>query len=291
MSEKTLMAESTRSASSVTTPVRPRSASAGSRRRVRIPDLFWTVLVGVVALALAEVSARQGWVSELIIPSPSSIGENLWSGIIQGLYWAPIVSTMSAALIGFGVAAVSGVLVAGILVTFPPLERIFMPYVVALQTMPKIALAPIILLGLGFGDTSKITIVAIVAFFPMLVNSLQGLRLRSREQAELMQSLGASKMQVFRLVRIPNSLPYIFAGVHIGLIFALLGAIVAEFVGASSGLGVLMLQQKSQFNIAGLWAVMVILMIIGALLQQITALAERRVARWSGEHGSTRPSP
>lgn len=291
MSEKTLMAESTRSASSVTTPVRPRPASAGSRRRVRIPDLFWTVLVGVVALALAEVSARQGWVSELIIPSPSSIGENLWSGIIQGLYWAPIVSTMSAALIGFGVAAVSGVLVAGILVTFPPLERIFMPYVVALQTMPKIALAPIILLGLGFGDTSKITIVAIVAFFPMLVNSLQGLRLRSREQAELMQSLGASKMQVFRLVRIPNSLPYIFAGVHIGLIFALLGAIVAEFVGASSGLGVLMLQQKSQFNIAGLWAVMVILMIIGALLQQITALAERRVARWSGEHGSTRPSP
>lgn len=276
----------------------PATAEAGSgpaaqpskRRRLRPHDLVWTALIGVAALALAEVSADRGWVSDLIVPSPSSVWDNLRSGVEQGLYWSPIVSTMTATLLGFGVALLSAIVIAGVLVTFPPLERIFMPYIVAFQTMPKIALAPIILLALGFGDTSKITIVAIVAFFPILVNSLQGLRLRSRDQAELMQSLGASKWQTFRIVRIPNSLPYIFAGIHIGLIFALLGAIVAEFVGASSGLGVLMLQQKAQFNIPGLWAVMAILMIIGAFLQQITAFAERRVAVWSGEH-SAKASP
>ena len=261
------------------------------RRSFRIHDVVWSALIGVVALVFAEISAKQGWVSDLILPSPSSVWSNLWSGFGQGLYWSPIVSTMTATLLGFLLAATSAILIAGVLVTFPELERVFMPYIVAFQTMPKIALAPIILLALGFGDTSKITIVAIVAFFPILVNSLQGLRLRSREQAELLQSLGASKLQTFRLIRIPNSLPYIFAGVHIGLIFALLGAIVAEFVGASSGLGVLMLQQKAQFNIPGLWAVMAILMILGTLLQQITAFAERRVAVWSGEHSAAKASP
>lgn len=134
----------------------------------------------------------------------------------------------------------------------------------------------------------KITTAAIGCFFPILVNALQGLRVRDREQVELFQSLGASRYQLFRYVRGPNAIPFIMAGFHIGILFALVGAIVADFVGSQPGLGSRLLIDKETFNVPGVFAVLVILMAFGILLHVVLRLVERRVAFWAEDvsHGA-----
>jgi NitT/TauT family transport system permease protein len=266
------MATSTETTAATSTP---------TRRRFSVPDKVWTALITVGVLVLAEVAANNEWVSRLILPAPTAVWSSLYAGFETGLYWRHIWSTLSATVGGFLIAAVSAVTIAGLLASIAKLERIFLPIIIALQTVPKIAIAPLIILWLGFGGMGKTIIVTVVCFFPILVNALQGLRMRDRSQLELMQSLGASRWQLFRYVRIPNSLPYIFAGFHIAILFALIGAIVAEFVGSRAGLGWVLLQARSQFNVAGVFAILIILMVIGTVLHRFMVLLERKVAFWS----------
>jgi NitT/TauT family transport system permease protein len=254
---------------------RPRS------RLDAVPDRLLTLLVTLGILALAEVAARNEWVSRLILAPPTDIFRTLWAGLLDGIYWRHAWSTLAATLGGFGLAAVSAITIAGLLASVPRLERIFMPIIVALQTVPKIAIAPLIILWMGFGGGGKTIIVTIVCFFPILVNTMQGLRMRDRAQYELMQSLGASRWQMFRYVRVPNALPFVFAGFHIAILFALLGAIVAEFVGSRAGLGWLLLQARAQFNVAGAFAILILLMVIGSLLYRIVHFLERKIVFWA----------
>jgi NitT/TauT family transport system permease protein len=246
-----------------------------------IPDWVLTLVVTLGLLLLAEVTARNEWVSRLILAPPTAVVQTLWAGLVDGIYWRHTWSTLEATLGGFALAAISAITIAGLLASIPRLERVFLPIIVALQTVPKIAIAPLIILWLGFGSSGKTIIVTIVCFFPILVNTLQGLRMRDRAQLELMQSLGATRWQMFRYVRVPNSLPYIFAGFHISILFALLGAIVAEFVGSRAGLGWLLLQARAQFNVAGVFAILILLMVIGSLLYRIVQFFERKFVFWA----------
>jgi NitT/TauT family transport system permease protein len=241
----------------------------------------WTVIVAVTALGIAEVVAANELVSRLILPAPTAVWNAIVSGFQTGIYWPHIFSTLYATTAGFLMAAVVSIVIAGILASIPRLERIFYPFIIALQTMPKIAIAPLIVLWLGFGNMGKTTIVALICFFPILVNSLQGLRIRDRDQYELTRSLGASTYQLFRYIRVPNAVPYIFAGLHIGIIFALIGAVVAEFVGSRAGLGYLLLSQKAAFNVPGVYANLLLLMVLGLTYHGIMVALERRVAFWT----------
>jgi NitT/TauT family transport system permease protein len=244
-------------------------------------DYVLSFLLGALIVVALEISVRRGWISDVIVPAPSDVWLALRFGFANNVYWIAILSTLQATVVGFVCSGVIAIVLACVLSTFDRLERIVLPYIYAFQAMPKIALAPIVLLALGYGATSKIAVTVIVAFFPILINSLQGMRLRNREQIELMASLGASRLQLVRYLRLPNSIPYVFAGLNVGLIFALLGTVVAEFIGAPDGLGVLLLQQKAQFNTAAMWAVLIILMVMGVVLQRIMLIIERSVARWS----------
>jgi NitT/TauT family transport system permease protein len=263
--------------------------TAVRRAWAAVPDPLLSLLVTVAVLGLAEVAARNEWVSRLILAAPTDVARTLWAGLADGIYWRHIGSTMQATLGGFLLAAVSGIAIAGLLASVPRLERVFLPIIVALQTVPKIAIAPLIILWLGFGGGGKTVIVTIVCFFPILVNSLQGLRMRDRAHLELMQSLGATRWQMFRYVRVPNSLPYIFAGLHISILFALLGAIVAEFVGSRAGLGWLLLQARAQFNVAGVFAILILLMVIGLVLHHAVHWLERRIAFWAKDVTAVAP--
>jgi NitT/TauT family transport system permease protein len=254
-----------------------------------IPDRLLTLLVTLAILALAEVAARNEWVSRLILAAPTDVARTLWAGLNDGIYWRHAGSTLSATLGGFALAAVSAIVIAGLLASIPRLERVFLPIIVALQTVPKIAIAPLIILWLGFGGAGKTMIVTIVCFFPILVNTLQGLRMRDRSQLELMQSLGASRWQMFRYVRVPNALPFVFAGFHISILFALLGAIVAEFVGSRAGLGWLLLQARAQFNVAGAFAILILLMVIGSVLYRIVHYFERKIVFWAKDVTAVAP--
>lgn len=205
----------------------------------------------------------------------------MWDGFSSGAYWPHIASTSVATVAGFAIAAGSALVVAGILASMPRLERVLVPFIFAFQCMPKIAVAPIIILILGFGMDSKITIVVAVCFFPIFVNTLQGLRLRDRAKYELLSSYGASRLQLFRYLRLPDAVPYVFAGLHIGVILAFIGSVVAEFVGSRSGLGYFMIQQRAVFNVPGTFAILFLLMSVGITLHTAMRYLERKIAFWT----------
>lgn len=250
-------------------------------RRADIPDPVITAALAVMLVVLAEVAARNGWVSSLILPAPSAVGRTLYAGFSEGVYWRHIASTLSATLIGFVGASTAAIIIAGVITALPRLQATIFPFIIAFQTLPKIAVAPLIILWLGFDQLGKVFIVAIVCFFPVLINTMQGLKVRDRAYLELMRSLGATRWQMFRLIRFPGAIPYIFAGLHIGVIFALIGAVVAEFVGSRAGLGYILLTAKSQFNVPGVFAILFLLMLLGLIFNGAMKLAERRVAAWA----------
>lgn len=244
------------------------------------PEYLVSLLLVAVMVSVAEYAAQREMVSSLILPAPSLVFRVLVEGIADGYYLGHLGSTLYAMLAGFALSAFVAITIAGILASSETLERILTPFIVALQSMPKIAIAPLIVLWFGFGDVSKIVVVAVVCFFPMMVNALQGLKIRERDHFELMQSLGANRWQLFANLRLLHAVPYMFAGLHLGIIFALIGTVVAEFVGTASGIGYALLQSKAQFDVAGVYACLVLLMILGVTLNAITRFIERRAAYW-----------
>ncbi|MCU1482181.1 MAG: Hydroxymethylpyrimidine transporter, transrane component [Subtercola sp.] len=253
------------------------------RRRFRVPDWVYTTLIVVGLLVLGQLAVDHGWVSKLMVASPTSVWVELKQGFSNGIYLHAINRTLVSTLVGFVIAAVAGNLLAVLMAMSGRFEGIIFPLVVAFQSLPKVAIAPLIVIWVGFGISSQILVVVLVAIFPVLVNSLQGLRLRDREQYELSKSLGASAWQIARWVRFPASLPYVFAGLRLAAVFSLLGAITAEFVGSSEGLGVLMLQQRASLNVPGTFATLLVLMVFGVALNEIMSFIERRVVYWSRE--------
>ena len=196
------------------------------------------------------------------------------------MYLKALAVTLQAIVLGFllsaSVAFVLGTLISQVRL----LEATIYPYVVALQTLPKIAIAPLILVWVGLGIESKIIIAALVSFFPMLVNTIVGLKSASADKLELMHALTASRPKTFFLVKLPEALPYIFAGLQIGIVLAVLGAIVGEFVGAKAGLGYLIIQMNYTMDVAGMFAVLFILGVMGVALNVLITFVRKRAIFW-----------
>lgn len=235
----------------------------------------------VVLLVAAEVAVDNKWVSRLVLPAPTQVWAVMVEGFSTGFYWPHIRSTLGSICVGFFVAGTGAISIAGLLASVPTLERILTPYFVAFQSMPKVAIAPLIVIWFGFGELSKTVIVITACFFPILMNALHGLKVRDRDHLELMRSLGATRLQLFVRLRLPHAMPYIFAGLHIGVIFALIGTVVAEFVGTNAGIGYVMLQAKANFDIASVYACLLMLMVIGVLLHTAMKQLEKRAAFWA----------
>jgi NitT/TauT family transport system permease protein len=252
-----------------------------AKRRTLYVDALISVAIAAAIIGLAQILASAGAVSPLIMPKPTAVAAALRDGFESGVFEAHLISTVVATVVGFLISCFIGIGLAAFLVTWPRAYRTLMPFIVAFQSLPKIAIAPLAIIWLGFGITSKIVLIILVAFFPILINTMQGLRITNREQYELMASLGASRYQVLRYIRIPNALPSMFAGFNVAIIFALLGAIVAEFVGSQEGLGHLLIQQQAVFNVPGVYAVLLILMILGVVFRQIMLAVERKVVFWA----------
>jgi NitT/TauT family transport system permease protein len=170
-------------------------------------------------------------------------------------------------------------------------ERALLPYLVGLQALPKVALAPLLVVWLGFGLGSKIAIATVIAFFPVLINSMIGFSTVEPEKMELMRSLVASEWQIFRIVRFPNALPFIFAGLNVAIVFSITGALVGEFVGAKRGLGMLLLQFNFNMDIGGMFAVLIVLALMGTILHGLVRALHRRLIFWSQPDDLERRTP
>jgi NitT/TauT family transport system permease protein len=245
------------------------------------PHVILIPLVFVVFIALWEWVVWAWKIPPFLAPAPSSIADSLAGGIRSRLYVEHFWVTLWEALLGFFIAAAAGVVLGAVIAQFRLVERTLYPYLVALQTLPKIAVAPLIIVWFGFGVSSKVIIAATVAFFPVLVNVIVGLKTVDQSKLDLMRSLKATRWQTFRLVLFPNALPFVFAGLDIAIVFSVLGAIVGEFVGAQRGLGNLILQFNVSLDIAGVFAVLIMLSVLGVALHLVMQAIQKRVIFWA----------
>ena len=252
------------------------------------PELILAPTLLVVLLAGWEWGVQALNVPRYVLPTPSAILYALWNGINagpfdRGGYWLHAGITVSQVLAGFFIGSGVGLILGTVISQFKVLEATLRIYLVAIQSLPKIALAPIIVLWFGFGMTSKIVIICLLTFFPLLVTSMAGFRAVDPERLELMRALGARPWQIFWKVRLPSALPYIFAGLEMAAVFSVVGAVVGEFVGAQMGLGTLILSMNSQMDTAGTFSVFIFLSLIGIIMHGLLRALQKRVLFWSAK--------
>jgi NitT/TauT family transport system permease protein len=241
---------------------------------ISIPGVF--VLFIFLWLAVAKFYNLQ-----IIIPYPQAVLDALIQGFRQGSLIVNAWYTFLEAISGFVIAAFAGILFGSAISQIKILEKTLYPYLVALQTLPKIALAPLFIIWFGFGLTSKVVICAMIAFFPILVNTIAGLKATEQQQVDLFRAYCANRWQIFKWLKFPNALPYIFAGLNIAVVLSVIGAIVGEFVGAQVGLGKLILEYQFELEVAGVFAVLVVLGAMGIALHLLMRVLQRRIVFWS----------
>lgn len=253
---------------------RPLSAEALSRAG-------WPLLSLVVVVALWQVAAVNNWLGEFILPKPGDVVSSFSSLLTEGVLWDDIAATLWEAWAGFVVGAVVGIalaLGAGLSSAF---RKAVYPYVIAIHVTPVIAIAPIVIAWLGFGYTPKIAIVALIVFFPVFINTLTGLMSTDDEAEEMLRSLRATTAQKFLHLRVPNAAPFVFAGLKLGVTVALIGAVVAEFISAEKGLGVLVSRFSYALNMDDAYAVLLTLTILGLVLFAVIEIVDRAVVFWT----------
>jgi NitT/TauT family transport system permease protein len=215
-----------------------------------------------------------------IVPAPTSIAHAMYNGIASNLYVNHIGATVSETLLGFVFGCALAFMLGTVVALSRNVEYYLYPIIIMFQAMPKVALVPLILVWFGLGLTSKVISAALVAFFPLMVNTIVGLRSADEDRVNLMRSLSASRWQIFRMLQLPNAMPFIFAGLEIAMIFALIGAIVAELISAEKGLGMLMQSMSFTMDVAGQFSILFILAILGLILNGVITLIRRRVLFW-----------
>ncbi len=247
------------------------------------------LLLMAALLGLWEAAARGFAIPGYILPPPSAVGVALYRGVRSGIFLEHVWITMLETFLGFALGASAGFLLGTAVALSRRFEYYFHPIIIMFQAMPKVALAPLIIVWFGLDLPSKVINAGLVCFFPLMVNTIVGLRSADEDRVSLMRSLAASPSQIFWMLRLPGALPSIFAGLEIAMIFALIGAIVAEFVGAQSGLGVLIQSMNFSMDVAGQFSVLFILSLIGLGLNGIVTAVRRQVVFW--DHGGRGNQP
>ena len=224
-----------------------------------------------------------------LLPSPFSVAGQFIRDVTDPNFYAHVQVTLTEILAGFAAAAVSAIILGAVVAAIPLLEAVLTPYIVAFQTMPKVALAPLAIIWLGYGISSKIVLSALIAFFPAFVNIVAGFKSIDPDQLLLMKSLGATRQQTFIKVRLPAILPFLMAGLDIAIVFAVIGSVVVEFIGSAMGLGSLILQRQANVDVAGVMSVLAVLSIIGVALHLILLTASRRFTSWADQRDFAAP--
>jgi putative hydroxymethylpyrimidine transport system permease protein len=246
----------------------------------------WLVPLGLIAVVVAgwEITVRLRDTPRWFLPPPSSIVSALVDSRITLLHHTWV--TLEEVLVGFALSFVMGVIFAVAIASSRVVERAFYPFVIASQAIPIIALAPILLIWFGYGLTPKVIVVALICFFPIVVNTVDGLRSVDPELIDLLRSLGADSWQVYRVVMLPSSLPYLFSGTRIAAAVSVIGALIGEWVGSSAGLGYFMIRSAGQFATAKVFAAVLVSAMLGLALFGTVSLLERLCLPWQQERST-----
>lgn len=260
-------------------PVPPAPGRARSRflntptARIGLPLLAFVVTIAIWQILVVALDIKQ-----YILPAPTVVWDRLIRSIPE--LWAAMLVTGSEVVLGFLLATAVSVPLAYLIASVRWVEIMFYPLIVVLQTIPKIAVAPLFIVWFGFGSLPKILLTFLLCFFPILVDTLTGFKALDERVLYITKSMGASRMQTFGYVRLPSALPFIFSGLKVAVVLAVTGAIVAEFVGSNAGLGYLLLRSSANLDTPLIFAVLVVLSLLGLAFSFLVEIIEKLVAPW-----------
>jgi NitT/TauT family transport system permease protein len=259
--------------------------SPGPRRRIGLKRETLVVRglqvsVGLAMLALWQLAADLKWPDPVLAKSPVQSWDYLVSAARSGELWSNTWATMTAVLIAWVLAGLAGVVAGLALGLMPRTERVLSPYLDAANAMPRLALAPLLIVALGIGTSAKVALASTLVFFIVLSGARAGIRSADADWLLLSSVLGARKHQLFRKVLLPVATPAIFAALRLGLIYSLLGVVGSELISARDGLGQLIAYDSSVFQMDGVYGILVLLAVIAVALNQLMGLAERWLLRW-----------
>jgi NitT/TauT family transport system permease protein len=240
-------------------------------------------LVTLVAILAAwSVATGPGGLPSYLLPAPSAVFAALWSGLVDGSYWPHIGFTALSTITGYVIGSVAAIVLGVLVAESRTFERFFYPYIVAIQSMPKVALAPLILVWFGFGLSSKVVLVALICFFPLLVNTIGGIRRTDPDLIDMCRSFGRSPFFIFLHVKLPAAASSIFAGLQIGIVLALIGAVVGEFIASEQGVGYLIGSATVNMSVSTMFAGVIILAVIGMVGSAAVRALQGRLIFWEG---------
>lgn len=257
----------------------------GKRLR-RLAGTYASAAVLILALLVAwELTVRLAHVPEYLLPAPTQILADLKTDWV--ILWPAMWVTLREVLIGFVIATVAGVGLAVLLHLYGPLRRALYPILIGSQTIPIVVLAPILVILLGYGILPKLVIVALICFFPIVVNGLDGLRAVDDDFIRMMYTLDATRWGIFRRIEFPGALPSFFSGMRIAATFASIGAVFGEWSGSNAGLGYVMLAATPNLLTARIFAAILVLTVISLVLFGLVSLLERIAVPWAPRRQSS----
>lgn len=259
------------------------SARARARRRYALVITLRLALL-IVFLGIWELGADSGVIDPFFFSSPSGIGKQIWAwiteGTSQGPLWEQIYVTLEETFIGFFIGAVCGVIAGIILGRNRLLADVFSIYIKIANSVPRVVLGSVFIIALGLGMASKVALAFVMVFFVVFANAFQGVREADRAMIANAQILGASPYQITRTVIIPSAMSWILASLHVSFGFALVGAVVGEFLGAKKGMGLLISTAQGAFNANGVFSAMIILAVMALVVEFVITQIENRLAKW-----------
>lgn len=260
------------------------AAAAAAARKRHYGVLFWRYLILVATVGGWELGARTGILDPFFFSSPLAIGERVIEWGITGVdgvsLWYHLWVTMEESLIGFATGSLAGVLAGVALGRNRFASEVFSIYIKLINSVPRVVLAPIFIMIFGLGLASKVALSFVMVFFVVFSNAFQGVREADRALIANAQILGASKWQLTRSVIVPSAMSWIFASLHVSFGFAIIGAIVGEFVGSRYGIGLLINVAKGSFDAAGMYAAIAIIMVVALAAEYLMTMLENRLAKW-----------
>jgi NitT/TauT family transport system permease protein len=241
-------------------------------------DILGPTLTFVVFFAIWEILVRSLGIPAVILPTPSLVVETM---VEKGGYlFSHLSPTLMSTLLGFAVGAGGGYLAAVLIVQSSWIREISFPYLIVSQVIPKVALAPLLIVWFGFGVFPKIVMAALICFFPVVINTIRGFSSVEPELVQFLESLGATRWDVLRKLSIPSAMPYVFAGLKISVGLAIIGAVVAEFVGGNKGLGYVILYNEELLETPVMFGALFFLSALGVAFFLLVVLAERYFVSW-----------
>ena len=252
--------------------------------RYRLKVYFWRSVILVLFVGLWEIAGRREWIDPFFYAMPSAIVARLWdwtiNGTSEGPLWYHLWVTMEEAILGFITGSIVGIVVGIALGRNQLAADIFALYIKLINSIPRVVLAPIFIMILGLGLASKVALAFVMVFFVVFSNAFQGVREADKAMIANARILGASNWQLTKSVIVPSAMSWIFASLHVSFGFAIIGAIVGEFVGARYGIGLLINIAKGSFDAAGMFAAILVVMFVALAAEYLMTWIENRLISW-----------